>query len=62
MEKIKELIKRKEKELKVYEIQKAFDSQNNLHVLCKRESDSSYVVWTAYYTGEEKTSYKDFYN
>ncbi|RKJ31445.1 hypothetical protein D7X33_40390 [Butyricicoccus sp. 1XD8-22] len=60
--KINNLIKRKEKELNIHVFEKVFDENRNLHVLCLKESDGSYVVWTSYYTKEAQTSYKDFYN
>lgn|SRR5699024_6468972 len=61
-EKIEKLIKEKEETLKVQTIEKVIDNQGDLHVLCKKEYDGSYAVWSAYYTGEEKTSFENFYN
>src|SRR5690554_3132247 len=60
--KIEGLIKEKESKLNAYVVERSLDSERNLHVLCKMETDGSYTVWTSYYTGEEKTSYVDFYN
>lgn len=60
--KIERLIKEKESKLNVYVLEKSLDSKRNLHVLCKVEADGSYTIWTSFYTGEEKTSYVDFYN
>lgn len=66
MEKMKDKIGRllfqKEKELNLVVVGQEFDDRKNLHVLCNRRFDNSYVVWTAYNTGEEKTSFENFYN
>lgn len=52
---------RKEFELGVIVIDEQHSENGDLHVLCKRESDNSHVVWTSYNTGDLETSYEDFY-
>lgn len=59
---IDELLKRKSKELNIDIIRNELSRNGDLHVLALRDSDKSYVVWTSYNTGEDKTSYVDFYN
>lgn len=56
------LFERKKRELGVQIVGYEFSENKDLHVLAKRESDGTYVGWTSYYTGEDKTSYVDFYN
>lgn len=60
--KLEKMIKKKEKELKVQVIEKVIDSLGDVHLLCKKELDGSYAVWSSYNTGEEITSYENFYN
>lgn len=61
-ETIDKLIKRKESKLKINVLEVVFDPMENLHLLCKKETDGSYVVWTAYNTNDEKTKYENFYH
>lgn len=61
-EKIKSLLAEKEKELNVHVVSTEFDEDKNLHILCHRITDDSFIVWSSYYTGEEKTSFVNFYN
>lgn len=61
-EKLDKLIKRKEKELNLYIVDVVIGPNKYAHILAKRESDNSFVVWTSPYTGEYKTSYVDFYS
>lgn len=48
------------KKLNVDVVQTAFDDMRNLHVLCRRKDNDLYIVWTAYNTGEQDTSYSKF--
>lgn len=61
-EKIKSLLAKKEKELNVHVVSTEFDEDKNLHILCHRMTDDSFIVWSSYYTGEEKTSFVNFHN
>lgn len=61
-DKIGRLLFQKEKELNLVVVGQEFDDRNNLHVLCNRRFDNSYIVWTAYNTDEEKNSFENFYN
>lgn len=61
-EKLDALIKRKEEQLDIMVIDVAYDSDNNAHILAKRKSDNSFIVWTSINTGEMETTYVDFYN
>lgn len=60
--KLDALLKHKEEQLNITVIDVAYDSNNHAHVLAKRKSDDSFVVWTSTNTGESKTTYIDFYN
>lgn len=61
-DKLKALIKAKEKELKVNAVEIMKDARNNVHILAKRDIDNSFIVWTTYNTGEPETSYQGFSN
>lgn len=60
--KINDLLKIKSEELNIEIVKQEIARNKDLHVLAFRKFDSSYIVWTSYYTGEEKTSYVGFYN
>lgn len=61
-DKRKSLIVNKQEELNFRVVDKVLDDNNDLHILCQRYSDNSYVVWTSYYTGDVETSYENFYS
>lgn len=61
-EKIENLINTNQEKLNVHVVATKMDEGKNLHILCKREFDDSYVTWTSYYTGEEKNSFVGFYD
>ncbi|WP_144460404.1 hypothetical protein [Siminovitchia fortis] len=62
MDKIDALFAEKTEELNVRVIAYQFDEEKNLHVLCQRDSDRSYISWSSYYTGEKNSSFENFYN
>lgn len=62
MNKIEALLKRKEQQLGTRVVCSSFDKHKNLHVMCHRESDNSYTIWTSKYDDKEELSYTDFLN
>lgn len=60
--KLKELIESKEVELNITVIKIVRDGDKNAVILAKRHFDDTHIVWSSYYTGEERTSYVNFYS
>lgn len=56
-----DLLIKKQNELNVTALEYE-DTESESHIICHRESDDTFIVWTSYYTNEAKTSYQNFFN
>lgn len=60
--KLDALIRRKEREQEVILVDSKTDREGNVHVLMRRyPRRQCHIVWTTFDTGEEETTYSDFY-
>ncbi|WP_078598625.1 hypothetical protein [Evansella clarkii] len=61
-EKLNNLVQSREKVLGVRTLEIVKDRHGNTHILAERIRDKSLIVWTSYFTGEEKTSYEGYHH
>jgi len=57
-----ELLSTKEKELEVTILACELDEEKHMHVLAERNTNRSFIVWTALRSGYEKEFYQQLYN
>lgn len=62
VDKFHQMAKERESSLHVSILCQNKSTDGDIHVLCYRQSDNSYIVWTAYYTGCLSNSFEGFYN
>ena len=56
------LTQQKERELDMTVLEVVLDDHQNAHILAQRNRDGTYAAWTSYTTGEDSTSYIEFYS
>lgn len=61
-EKFYQLIKEREEALNVNVLSHTQSLNGDIHLICYRASDETYIVWTTYRTEGLITSYNGFYN
>lgn len=57
-----ELLKEREDALNVTVLCTASSPNGDLHVLCERLADDTFIVWTTYKTDQLSTTFTGFYN